>query len=75
MLTDDKDGKITIFKLPKPAYKIHFNAPAETKAIITLILCCISFAGNLSRIFLTSCCFCGMICVVFTVFAKGMGSP
>ncbi len=29
-----KDGKVTIFKRPKPAHKIHFNAPAETKAIM-----------------------------------------
>ena len=28
------DNKITIFKRPKPAHKIHFNAPAETKAIM-----------------------------------------
>ena len=28
------DGKVTIFKRPKPAHKIHFNAPAETKAIM-----------------------------------------
>ena len=29
-----QDGKVTIFKRPKPAHKIHFNAPAETKAIM-----------------------------------------
>ena len=28
------DGKVTIFKRPKPAHKIHFNAPVETKAIM-----------------------------------------
>ncbi len=28
------DGKITIFKRPKPAHKIHFNAPDGTKAIM-----------------------------------------
>ncbi len=29
-----KDGKVTIFKRPKPAHKIHFNAPEGTKAIM-----------------------------------------
>ncbi len=29
-----KDGKITIFKRPKPAHKIHFNAPDGTRAIM-----------------------------------------
>ena len=29
-----KDGKVTIFKRPKPAHKIHFNAPDGTKAIM-----------------------------------------
>ncbi len=29
-----KDGKLTIFKRPKPAHKIHFNAPDGTKAIM-----------------------------------------
>lgn len=28
------DGKVTIFKLPKPAHKIHFNAPDGTTAIM-----------------------------------------
>ena len=28
------DGKVTIFKRPKPAHKIHFNAPAETKSVM-----------------------------------------
>ncbi len=28
------DGKITIYKRPKPAHKIHFNAPDGTRAII-----------------------------------------
>lgn len=28
------DGKITIFKRPKPAHKIHFNAPNDTNAIM-----------------------------------------
>lgn len=29
-----KDGKITIYKRPKPAHKIHFNAPDCTRAIM-----------------------------------------
>ena len=29
-----KDGKITIYKCPKPAHKIHFNAPDCTRAIM-----------------------------------------
>ena len=29
-----KDGKVTIFKRPKPAHKIHFNAPDGTTAIM-----------------------------------------
>lgn len=29
-----KDGNITIFKRPKPAHKVHFNAPDGTKAIM-----------------------------------------
>jgi len=29
-----KDGKVTIFKRPKPAHKIHFNAPDGTRAIM-----------------------------------------
>ena len=29
-----RDGKVTIFKRPKPAHKIHFNAPEGTKAIM-----------------------------------------
>lgn len=29
-----KDGKVTIFKRPKPAHKVHFNAPDGTKAIM-----------------------------------------
>ena len=29
-----KDGRVTIFKRPKPAHKIHFNAPDGTKAIM-----------------------------------------
>lgn len=28
------DGKVTIFKRPKPAHKIHFNAPDGTKAVM-----------------------------------------
>ena len=28
------DGKVTIFKRPKPAHKVHFNAPDGTKAIM-----------------------------------------
>lgn len=48
--------------------------------IVALIICCISFAGNLPWILLTSCCFCGMICIAYifgylTAFAKGMGGP
>ncbi|MDD6268517.1 MAG: DUF960 family protein, partial [Oscillospiraceae bacterium] len=26
------DGRVTIFKRPKPAHKVHFNAPAGTRA-------------------------------------------
>ena len=29
-----KDNKVTIFKRPKPAHRIHFNAPDGTKAIM-----------------------------------------
>lgn len=29
-----KDGKVTIFKRPKPAHKIHFNSPEGTMAIM-----------------------------------------
>lgn len=29
-----KDGKVTIFKRPKPAHRIHFNAPENTTAIM-----------------------------------------
>ncbi len=29
-----RDGKVTIFKRPKPAHKIHFNAPEGTTAIM-----------------------------------------
>lgn len=29
-----RDGKVTIFKRPKPAHKIHFNAPDSTTAIM-----------------------------------------
>lgn len=29
-----KGGKITIFKRPKPAHKIHFNAPNGTRAVM-----------------------------------------
>ena len=29
-----RDGKVTIFKRPKPAHKIRFNAPEGTKAIM-----------------------------------------
>lgn len=29
-----KDGKVKIFKRPKPAHKIHFNAPDGTRAIM-----------------------------------------
>lgn len=29
-----KGGKVTIFKRPKPAHKIHFNAPDGTRAIM-----------------------------------------
>lgn len=28
------DGRVTIFKRPKPAHKVHFNAPNGTKAIM-----------------------------------------
>lgn len=28
------DNKVTIFKRPKPAHKIQFNAPAETKVVL-----------------------------------------
>lgn len=28
------DGRVTIFKRPKPAHKVHFNAPDGTKAIM-----------------------------------------
>ncbi|WP_298483808.1 class II glutamine amidotransferase [uncultured Ruminococcus sp.] len=28
------DGKVTIFKRPKPAHKVHFNAPDSTRAIM-----------------------------------------
>ena len=28
------DGKVTIYKRPKAAHKIHFNAPDTTKAIM-----------------------------------------
>ena len=29
-----KNGKVTIYKRPKPAHKIHFNAPSRTRAIM-----------------------------------------
>lgn len=29
-----KNGKVTIFKRPKPAHKVHFNPPEETTAIM-----------------------------------------
>lgn len=29
-----RDGKITIFKRPKPAHKVHFNAPDGTTAVM-----------------------------------------
>ena len=29
-----KDDRVTIFKRPKPAHKIHFNAPDGTTAIM-----------------------------------------
>lgn len=29
-----KDGNVTIFKRPKPAHKVYFNAPADTRAIM-----------------------------------------
>ena len=29
-----KDGKITIFKRPKPAHKLHFNPPEGTRALM-----------------------------------------
>lgn len=29
-----KDGKVVIFKRPKPAHKIHFNAPDSTTAVM-----------------------------------------
>ncbi len=29
-----KDGRVTIFKRPKPAHKIHFNAPDGTTAVM-----------------------------------------
>lgn len=63
----------------------HFSVKAEGIAagilcIIALILCSISFAGNLAQILLTSCCLCGMISVAcifgyLIAFARGMGSP
>lgn len=28
------DGKVTIFKRPKPAHRVHFNAPDETRVIM-----------------------------------------
>lgn len=28
------DGRVTIFKRPKPAHKVHFNTPAGTRAIM-----------------------------------------
>lgn len=28
------DGRVTIFKRPKPAHKIHFNAPDGTKVVM-----------------------------------------
>ena len=29
-----KNGKVTIYKRPKPAHKIHFNAPNGTRAVM-----------------------------------------
>ncbi len=29
-----KDGKVIIYKRPKPAHKLHFNPPEGTKAIM-----------------------------------------
>ncbi|WP_297960301.1 class II glutamine amidotransferase [uncultured Ruminococcus sp.] len=29
-----KDGKVTVFKRPKPAHKLHFNTPDGTKAVM-----------------------------------------
>ena len=48
--------------------------------IIAVILCSVSFAGNLFQILLTSCCLCGMISIAYIfgyliAFAKGMGGP
>lgn len=32
-----KNGKVTIFKRPKPAHKVHFNAPDGTTAIMVTL--------------------------------------
>lgn len=29
-----RDGKITIYKRPKPAHKLRFNVPVDTKAVM-----------------------------------------
>ena len=67
--------------------KSHDHLPVKVTGIasvilciIVLILCSVSFAGNLPQILLTSCCFCSMISVAYlfgylTAFAKGMGGP
>ena len=46
---------------------------------VSCILCCATFAGNTTKIILTSCCLCGIISVAYivgylTAFGKGMGS-
>ena len=48
--------------------------------IMAVVLCCVSFAGDLPKILLTSCCLCGMVgvaysCGYLTAFARGMGGP
>ena len=53
---------------------------AGIMCIIAFILCFVCFAGNLSKILLTSCCLCGMISIAYIfgyliAFAKGMGGP
>ncbi|MCR4643806.1 MAG: hypothetical protein K5695_00150 [Oscillospiraceae bacterium] len=48
--------------------------------VIAVVLCCVTFAGDLPQILVTSCCLCGMISVAYgcgyvVAFAKGMGGP
>lgn len=48
-------------------------------AVVSCILCVISFAGNIAQIIITSCCLFGMISVAYiagylTAFGKGMSS-